>query len=197
MKLLLTLPLVITLFCCSKAPYEKDTQTDCEWCGANEAPSDLTSSTMIADKMENGERITISGTVYKPDGSTPAENVILYLYHTNAKGIYPKRGNEKGNGKRHGYLRGWIKTSANGKYSFETIRPAAYPGRTEPAHIHITVKEPSKPEYWLKSYLFEGDELLKEKDRKNDAREDRFNHVIELKLKDGVLSGSRDILLRG
>ncbi|MEQ8629491.1 intradiol ring-cleavage dioxygenase [Ekhidna sp.] len=196
MKLLLSLPLTIILFYCSQAPNNNETQTDCEWCGANEAPDNTTSNTVIAGKNEAGERIKLTGTVYKSDGITPAENVVLYLYHTNAKGIYPRRGNEKGNGKRHGYLRGWIKTEANGKYSFETIKPAAYPGRTEPAHIHITVKEPNKPEYWLKSYLFEDDDLLTDKDRKSDAKGDRFYHVIDLRSKDDLMIGSRDIRLR-
>lgn len=168
----------------------------CEWCGASEAPSGITSSTIIADANEKGDRIKISGTVYKPDGKTPASNVVLYLYHTNREGIYPKKGNETGNGKRHGYLRGWIKTGEDGTYSFDTIKPEPYPGRTAPAHIHITIKEPDKKEYWIKSFFFEGDDLLSAKDKRNETNEERFNHVIKLTLNRDLYVGRRDILLK-
>ncbi len=187
---------VIVLFCCSYTPQETSSQNSCEWCGATEAPSDTKSHTIIADKNEDGSRISISGTVYLADRITPARNVILYLYHTNSKGVYPKKGNETGNGKRHGYLRGWVKTGNDGKYSFDTIKPEPYPGRTIPAHIHITVKEPDKKEYWLKDFYFEGDDLLPPSDITNKTGESRFNHVIELTPQEELLVGKRDILLK-
>lgn len=196
MKLLSILSTTIVLFCCSNTPDRSTTQQRCEWCGANEAPANANAYTTIAGENEEGQRIRISGTVYKPDGQSPAGDVILYLYHTNAKGIYPKKGDEQGNAKRHGYLRGWIKTADDGTYAFETIKPAAYPGRTEPAHIHLTVKEPNKAEYWLKSYLFKGDELLTAKDRESDVSDKRFYHIIDLKPQEGLLRGQRDILLK-
>ena len=55
-------------------------------------------------------KIKISGTVYEKDGETPAKNVILYIYHTDASGRYPTKPSSKGWGKRHGYLRSWLKT---------------------------------------------------------------------------------------
>ncbi|MEP1033738.1 intradiol ring-cleavage dioxygenase [Ekhidna sp.] len=188
--------LIVTLFCCSFTQENNAQQPSCEWCGATEAPSNITSSTTIADSSEKGERIKISGTVYQPDGRTPAGDVILYVYHTNTEGVYPKKGNETGNGRRHGYLRSWIKTGSNGNYSFETIKPEPYPGRTVPAHIHITVKHQSKKEYWLKDFFFYGDNLLSEKDIKNETGEDRFNHVIRLIKQGELLAGKRDILLK-
>ncbi|MEO9482082.1 MAG: intradiol ring-cleavage dioxygenase [Ekhidna sp.] len=184
------------LISCSSAQEKLPDKLSCEWCGANEAPKDITSNTTIAEISEKGQRIKISGTVYLADGETPAGNVILYLYHTNAEGVYPKKGNETGNGQRHGYLRSWVRTGDDGIYSFETIKPEPYPGRNVPAHIHITVKELKKKEYWLKDYFFEGDKLLSAKDRKNESGNDRFNHVVKLTRQGPILIGERNILLK-
>lgn len=35
----------------------------------------------------NEPKIKITGTVFQQDGKTPAENVILYIYHTDRNGI--------------------------------------------------------------------------------------------------------------
>lgn len=136
---------------------------DCEWCGAEEAPNDITATTIIADHDEPGERLVLQGTVYAPDRVTPVTGVLLYVYHTNAAGIYPKRGDERGNGRRHGYLRGWVISDDQGRFEIRTIRPGTYPNRSEPAHIHMTVKEPGRPEYWIDDILFAGDPLITQK----------------------------------
>jgi protocatechuate 3,4-dioxygenase beta subunit len=75
-------------------------------------------------------------------------------------GIYEKKGDETGWGRRHGYIRGWVKTDAQGKYTFHTFRPGAYPARDEPEHIHIIVKEPERNEYYIDDFLFDDDPLL-------------------------------------
>jgi len=138
--------------------------------------------------------IKISGTVYKLDGKTPAPNVILYVYHTNDKGIYPKRENSKGWESRHGYLREWIKTGSDGKYMFFTSRPASYPNTTIPQHIHITVKEPGKNEYYIADYYFIDDPNLP------DRIKDRTNHrggsgIITLSKEGSLQIANRDIIL--
>lgn len=61
---------------------------------------------------------------------------------------------------RHGRLRGWIRTGADGRYRFDTIRPAPYPGRDIPAHSHMVVKEPGKSEYYIDECEFDDDPLL-------------------------------------
>lgn len=161
----------------------------CEWCGAEEVPAQLDWDLRIAGPDEPGEPLVIEGTVYRADGETPAPGVILYLYHTNAEGVYPKRGDEEGNGRRHGYLRGWLRTNEAGRYRFTTIRPAPYPGRDEAAHIHVTVKEPEVPEYWIDSFKFEGDPYLENEEGSG---------IIELRRDDdGIWRGRRDIVLEG
>ena len=161
----------------------------CEWCGAAEAQKSLSTSMRIADAGEPGERMIISGVVLRADGRTPARDVVLYAYHTNAKGIYPRRGNEKGNGTRHGYLRGWLKTDAQGRYRIESIRPGGYPGRRDPAHIHFVVQDGKMPEYWIDEFIFD-----------DDPRADAYRgksgfKVVKLTKRDGVWIGQQTIVL--
>jgi protocatechuate 3,4-dioxygenase, beta subunit len=138
---------------------------DCEWCGADEAPDNLGSSIALADENEPGERLRVQGTVYAPDGVTPAPGVLLYLYHTNHAGLYAQRGGETGNGRRHGYLRGWLLSDEKGNYEVRSILPGHYPGGAIARHIHMTVKEPGRPEYWIDNILFEGDPRISAKER--------------------------------
>jgi protocatechuate 3,4-dioxygenase beta subunit len=122
--------------------------------------SHITSS--IASATEPGERIKIAGIVYESDGKTPAKNVQMYFYHTNANGVYAKRGDEPGNSYAwwHGYNRGVLTTNDKGEYEINTIKPAPYPARVEPAHIHVIVKAPAqKQAYHLGVITFKGDEL--------------------------------------
>ncbi|MCB0662576.1 MAG: hypothetical protein KDC24_07545 [Saprospiraceae bacterium] len=169
------------------------TLPSCEWCGCNEAPEDIGYTTTIAPFGEPGTPLELSGTVYLEDGITPASDVIIYAYHTNAKGLYAKKGDETGNGLRHGYLRGWVKTNEQGQYKFRTIKPAPYPTREEPAHIHMTLKAPGYPEYWIQSTLFKGDPLISPEDY--DILETN-PHIIEFtKGEDGILRGKRDIII--
>jgi protocatechuate 3,4-dioxygenase beta subunit len=161
----------------------------CEWCGASEAPRNLTAVVRIAPANEPGERLVVSGRLLRKDGRTPASGIVLYAYHTNAKGIYPRRGDETGNGQRHGYLRGWLKTDAQGRYRIESIRPGGYPGRRDPAHIHLVVREGDAPEYWIDELIFEDDPRAAEV-----RGRDGFT-VVRLNRRDGVWVGQQDLVL--
>ena len=167
------------------------------WSGAFEAPKNISWRTTIPPKSEPGEKLIISGTVYFPDGKTPAKDVIVYVYHTNNKGIYPKKGNESGHGKYHGYLRGWMKTDSNGKYQFETIRPAPYETHDgEPAHIHYTIEHPEYPEYWLTGLWFSDDPRVASYLDKIE-REGGLSNITTLTRDDNnILRGSRNIILQ-
>ena len=92
------------------------------------------SDTITGFKTSNS-KIKISGTVYKRDGKTPAKDIILYVYHTDDTGRYPTQASSTGYEKRHGYMRTWLKTNAQGQYEFYTSRPASYPNSTVPQHI--------------------------------------------------------------
>jgi protocatechuate 3,4-dioxygenase beta subunit len=165
-------------------------QRECEWCGAADAPARLSWRTAIAPAGEPGEPLLISGTVYRPDGKTPAKGLLLYVYHTDARGYYRTSPTEH----RHGRLRGWMRTNNEGRYEFSTIRPAPYPEMNEPAHIHITVSGTDTPEYWIDSFWFEGDPLITTEKRARLSGRGGFSPIIALKRDENSLwRGSRDI----
>jgi len=196
---------LISFTTCSQAikKQKKDKETSVpkqnnpSWGGAFEVPENVSWRTIIPPKDEAGEKLIISGTVYFPDGKTPAKDVIVYVYHTNIEGIYPKKGNENGNGKRHGYLRGWMKTDTNGAYEFETIRPAAYGTQDgEPAHIHYTIEHPDYPEYWLTGLWFSDDPAVASYLDKIE-RDGGFSNITTLiKDENNIWRGTRNIKLQ-
>ena len=77
------------------------------------------------------------------------QNVIVYHYHTNEQGLYVHDAaftlqyEAKEWSEPWCVLWGWVKTKWKGRIPIYTIRPAPYPDRTIPAHIHLTVKEPN------------------------------------------------------
>lgn len=149
----------------------------------------------LVDFSEPGPKLKITGTVYQLDGKTPAKDVILYIYHANQDGIYPTRGDETGWARRHGYIRGWIKTAEDGSYTFYTLKPASYPSRTESAHIHITILEPDGKYYWIGSYFFEDDPLLTDKQKSPTSPRGGGTGILKLREENDLLAGERDIIL--
>jgi protocatechuate 3,4-dioxygenase beta subunit len=170
----------------------------CEGCEAiyeNPAPFEaLNEVDTLPVFNEQGPKLVVSGTVYKRDGKTPAPGVVLYVYHTDQSGKYRVTGNETGWGKRHGSIRGWMKTNAKGEYRFYTIRPAAYSKTGPPAHIHITVKEPDKNEYYIDDFQFDDDPFLTTVERKRQQNRGG-DGILKLKERAGVFYGKRDIIL--
>lgn len=148
---------------------------------------------MVAD-TEPGEPMIISGTIYLPDGKTPAKGAILAVWHTDAKGYYIEGGG--GAGELHPRIHGRMKTGPDGKYEFRTIKPAQYPGHTSPAHVHGHISAPGYPEYPI-IYYFEGDDLITDKNRSelNSYRGGTSSIIKLTKDSNGVLIGHRDILL--
>jgi protocatechuate 3,4-dioxygenase, beta subunit len=170
---------------------------NCEGCEAiYESPvpfEQLNEMDTLPDFNDAGPKIEISGIIYKADGKTPAPDVVLYIYHTDQKGNYPVKGNETGWAKRHGYIRGWIKTNEKGEYKFYTLMPASYPNSKNPKHIHPVIKEHGISEYWIDEFLFDDDPLLPNKERikTNPAG---GNGVLKTEMKDGMLRAKRNII---
>jgi len=143
---------------------------------------------------ESGPRLEISGIVYKRDGITPAAGVILYVYHTDQKGNYTPGKNAKGWEKRHGYIRGWIKTNDKGEYKFYTQVPASYPDSRNPKHIHATVKEPGYTEYWIEEFVYDDDPLLPLGERSKQHPR-CGSGVLKTTMNGGMLTATRNIIL--
>ncbi|MCM5661457.1 dioxygenase family protein [Galbibacter mesophilus] len=144
--------------------------------------------------LKNDPKIKITGTVFQKDGKTPASDVVLYIYQVDRKGIYQSSNQPIGWEKRHGQHRTWLKTGNDGKYIFYTFRPASYPTSNEPEHIHIYVKEPNTVPYYLSNYLFESDPLLIDKIKQSDKNRGGSG-VIQLEMKNDILTANRDIVL--
>jgi protocatechuate 3,4-dioxygenase, beta subunit len=166
---------------------------DCELIFEGLPPYDnMPSETIIANSTESGEPLEISGTIYMPDGKTPAPDILIYIYHTDNKGLYSPADTQTV-GRRHGHLRGWMRTDKDGRYKFKTIRPASYPNSNNPQHIHSIIKEPNKTEYWISDYLFEDDPLFKPGSQ---LYFHGGNGLIKLtKNENGTWIGERDIVL--
>lgn len=168
----------------------------CEGCEAIYEYGDkrLTSVDTLPEFGNNEPKMKVTGIVYKKGTRTPAENVIVYIYHTNRQGVYQTKGDEKGWAKRHGYIRGWVKTGKDGKYTFYSFRPGSYPDRSEPEHIHITIKEPTTNEYYLDEYFFADDPLLKQSFIAKLPKRGGSGIVTPL-MEEGMLVIKRDLLL--
>lgn len=157
-------------------------------------PQQISERTTIAKSGEEGEPLIMSGIIYRQDGKTPAPGVILYVYHTDSKGLYSP-GPKQTEAVRHGHLRGWVKSNEQGYYEFRTIRPASYPESKAPQHIHPIIYEPVKGYYWIDEYLFKDDPFLTEAE-KSHARERGGSGIIDMKKNSyGEWEGKRNIIL--
>jgi protocatechuate 3,4-dioxygenase beta subunit len=75
-----------------------------------------------------GAPVTLLGYVLNT-ACRPIANAIVDLWHSDANGRYDNQGFN---------MRGYQRTDAQGRYYFDTIRPAQYAGRTPHYHIKIT-----------------------------------------------------------
>ena len=170
----------------------KNAAASCDsWCGAKDAPDNVTWKTSLAKDSDEGERMLISGTIFQADGKTAAPGILIYLYHTDVHGIYG-RGSEP----RHGKHRGWMLTDAQGRYEFSSIRPASYPDSTIPQHVHMTLTGKDRKEDWIDSIWFADDKFVTEVTRRELSGKGGFNPVLKMeKGANGIWRGVRDIRL--
>ena len=93
----------------------------------------------IVTGTEPGLKILVKGTIKSPDGKA-VKDAMVYVYQTSDKGWYSDTAPHvlimEGD-RRHARLFGYMKTDANGSFSFNTIRPNGYPKSDLPAHIHL------------------------------------------------------------
>ena len=168
----------------------------CEGCEAvfQGQPAELDARARIAPPGQAGEPMVLEGRVLDRD-ARPRAGVVVYAYHTDAEGVYPGRGRGGDAAARHGALRGWARSDAEGRYRFDTIRPASYPGRTVPAHVHLHVIEPGCATYWIDDVVFTDDPLLTAAQRRAHEHGRGGPGIATPKRRAGVWQVNRDIHL--
>ncbi|WP_298497732.1 hypothetical protein [uncultured Algibacter sp.] len=145
----------------------------------------------IPDFEAKSQKLKITGTIFESDGVTPAKNVMLFIHQTDENGNFElKRQNKK----RYVHHRGWIKTDADGKYTFYTFVPGKYMYNNELKQILPIVKEPNKPEYKIETFLFDDDPKLIGKCRAK-VEKTNPNRILKLDKKEGLFIAKRDIIL--
>lgn len=127
-----------------------------------------TAHAVLAGAAEEGLRLVVRGRLFAPDGERPAGGAIVYAYQTNAKGVYAP---EPGTPPR---LRAFMKTDAEGRFQYDTIRPGSYPGTRNPAHVHNQAWGGGWPAQWLAELNFADDPFLSAADRERSAAAGRF-----------------------
>jgi protocatechuate 3,4-dioxygenase beta subunit len=139
-----------------------------------------------------GTVLHLTGRVLGRDGK-PAPGALVEIWQSDSHGIYdhPRQsGRDKRDPAFQGY--GRMMADASGSYSFRTLKPVAYPGRTP--HIHFAVLEGGKRR--VVSQMFIEGEPGNERDfiYRNLGREAR---LVTMKVSGDAkgLAGSLDVVL--
>lgn len=145
-------------------------------------PARLMSRARIAPADEPGTPLAIRGHLFRANGKTPAPGITVFAYHTDRNGLYDARSK----GPHAWRLRGWARTDAEGRFDFDTIRPAPYPGRAIPAHVHMSIEGPGVPRRFTGDVLFADDEIVTAAEREASARDGIFGSVRSVQARNGV-----------
>jgi protocatechuate 3,4-dioxygenase beta subunit len=142
----------------------------------------------------------VSGQILDAAGH-PIRNAEVEIWQCDANGIYRHPRDTSWFSKRErdpGFQsRGRMMTDAEGNYSFRTIRPVAYPGRTP--HIHFKVEAPDRERLITQMYV-DGDPGNERDGILNSLPErERASVIVKLeeadRLEQGALAGVFNIVL--
>lgn len=156
--------------------------------------------TLIEGHTEHakGTTIRVTGQVLDENG-VPVEGALVDIWQANTYGRYHHE-DDPNTAPQDPDFQGWgmVKTDANGRYSFTTIKPGAYAvdgNWTRPPHIHFKVSRRGYHEITTQMYfagepLNESDALLG-----SVAEESRDLLVVDFQPADGLPSGHFPIVL--
>jgi protocatechuate 3,4-dioxygenase beta subunit len=193
------LALILILSVCVGTLHARETiiGLPCEGCEAvfEGIPQNLQSRARIGRRNEPGQPMIVMGKVVNAGGK-PASGVVVYAYQTNNAGIYPTSEETRGTAShRHGLLRAWALTDAEGRYAFDTIRPAGYPNTDLPAHIHMHIIERGCSTYYIDDIMFKDDPRLTSEQIRKLTLGRGGDGINSPRLQDGVWYVTRDIVL--
>jgi protocatechuate 3,4-dioxygenase beta subunit len=149
---------------------------------APEAPS-------LLPPGETGAPLYVEGRILGTGG--PVGGAALYVYQTDARGIYSNEVNDD-NTKPRLKARFW--TGVDGRFAFSTIMPGQYPRSGPPAHIHLEVTPTGRP---VERYeiVFAGDSRMSDA-IKADARAGKFYFLCTPTEGAGGVKECRDVTFR-
>jgi catechol 1,2-dioxygenase len=108
----------------------------------------------MADAGVQGEHLTLTGTVLRPDCKTPVAGATIDFWHCDHAGAYDIKTPDEKIAPEQFRFRAMAQTDKDGRFVFETIVPGRYgippglegfekyAGQTRPAHFHITITHP-------------------------------------------------------
>lgn len=183
-KITISLLLAVAIACAGQAIGQADPFWLKSW---NEAvrhrPQRMDAHARIAPLDEPGTPLTVHGRVVRADGETPAAGVVVHAYHRDRDGYDFGPGDRSLSTWR---LQGWALTDNEGRFRFDTIRPAADPMGRDGAHIHFTLESPDAGRQWAPTVYFADDPRVGEQARARSAEAGRFGGVRQVALVSGV-----------
>lgn len=152
-------------------------------------PREMSASAEIAPQSEPGKRLIVRDQLFKPDGTTPADGVVVHAYHRDAQGFDFGPGD---NALPTWRLQGWVRTDAEGRFVFHTIRPAPDHLGREGSHVHFTLDSAQFGWQWAPTVFLADDPLVSARQRSRSAELGEFAWVLPVT----TVSGSDELTVR-
>lgn len=153
--------------------------------------NELTNTDSIPEFASKSNPLKITGTVFLSDGVTPAKDVILYINQADEYGTYKLK---KQHDKRYVYHRGWVKTDADGQYTFYTFVPGKERRSNDFKKIHLVIKEPNRVDINGFDLIFDNDPLLTKSCRRKIAK-NGLDNILKLEKEETIAVAIKDIVL--
>lgn len=151
----------------------------------------LSDTDSIPDFESKENPLKITGTVFLSDGLTPAKDVILFISQPDDDGNYEVMTHLK---KRYVHHRGWVKTNADGQYTFYTFIPGADRLSRDLKAINLTIKEPNQVEYATNEFIFDNDPRLTKLCRKR-LEKNGVDNILKPVKESEMLVATKNIVL--
>ncbi len=156
-------------------------------------PERMASVGRIASLTEPGTPLVILGQVFEPDGRTPAPGVVVHAYHRDQDGFDFGPNDHALTTWR---LQGWVKTDAQGRFEFQTIRPAPDHMGREGAHVHFTLESQRFGRQWAPTVYLSDDPLVTKRTREQSAEAGEFGWVRDVTVRNGIQRTNVNIRLK-